>query len=354
MKREDYRTVWLSVAPSLAGERLDRGVALLSGLSRSEASRLVGSGRVSLDGVPVTSGSRRLREGQHLELAMPSSANCELTAAADHAARSEPLPRRVLSAANAGQGSPPARESQPPEPSVVYADTDLVVVDKPAGLVVHPGAGNSQGTLVQKLLAMFPDIASAGPDSVRPGVVHRLDKGTSGLLVVARTAEAREALVRQMAARAVVRKYLALAYGTLAEEAGSVEAPLGRSARDRQKVAVVSGGRPALTHYRVLARSALCFPTSFLELRLETGRTHQVRAHLAAIGYPVVSDELYAGRAGLAAARRWLPFLERPWLHAVELGFVHPATGEQVHFVSELPPELERALSVLGMQSARW
>jgi 23S rRNA pseudouridine1911/1915/1917 synthase len=342
--RLPVETACFTVTRSLAGERLDRSVALLTGLSRAEASRLVGSGGVAVDGVAVTSGSRRLREGEQLELFLPAGAKRGHLEAAGTPREARLAGEEPAGGGAAGAGPRPG----PAEPAIVYVDRHLVVVDKPAGLVVHPGAGNPEGTLVQKLLALFPDIAGAGPDLLRPGIVHRLDKGTSGLLVVARTAQAREQLAQQMAARTVVRKYLAVAYGELAEDAGSIEAPLGRSPRDRQKVAVVSGGRPARTHYQVLARSAACFPASLLILRLETGRTHQVRAHLAAIGHAVVGDALYAGRAGIVAARRSLPFLARPWLHAAVLGFVHPASGEEVRFSSEPPPELVRALEVLG------
>lgn len=367
--------VSLEVPGSLLGERLDRAVALLTGLSRSESSQLVESGRVTIEGVAETKGSRRLREGEHLELLLARGLRPKhrlgASAGADSAEGTEPVPPGTPGTGLEGGGleassgrcagdladSPagkrartrPAQHVPSPEPAIVYSDRHLVVVDKPAGLVVHPGAGNTQGTLAQKLVGSFPDIAGAGPDSVRPGIVHRLDKGTSGLVVVARTPAAREALASQMAARTVLRKYLAVVHGEMEEDAGTIEAPLGRSVRNRRKMAVVSGGRPARTHYRVVARSDLCFATSLLVLRLETGRTHQVRAHLAAIGHCVVGDEPYSGQAELNAARSSLPFLARPWLHAAVLGFVHPVTGEEVRWVSEPPLELARALDVLGL-----
>ena len=308
---------------SLDGERLDRGLALLTGLSRAETSRRVAAGKVRLRGEVVTSGSRRLRLGDWLAVQMPD----------DH----EPL----------GEG--PSAPAAATEARVVFADAHLVVVDKPAGLVVHPGAGNPRGTLVQQLLARFPDMAAAGPDSLRPGIVHRLDKGTSGLLVVARTAAAREGLARQMATHATLRRYLAVVYGELPADEGVIEAPLGRSPRQRSKVAVVEGGRPARTLYRVLGRAVLPLPATFLSCRLETGRTHQVRAHLAAIGHPVLSDDRYASAAQVSLARKLLPALDRPFLHAAELGFVHPVTGETVKWTSPLPAELAQALSVLGL-----
>jgi len=356
------QVVSFEVAPTLAGERLDRAVALVVGLSRSEASRLVDGGRVSVEGTVARLPSRRLRQAERVAVHLlgpgrepagtgtgPSQPAGVCGPGAPTAQAPEP------EAVVAPEGDLPQARAPlspaPSDPEIVFVDDHLVVVDKPAGLVVHPGAGNLEGTLVQKLVGLFPDVAGAGPDSVRPGVVHRLDKGTSGLLVVARTAAAREALARQMAARTVARKYLAVVFGELEEDAGLVEAPLGRSPRERRKVAVVQSGRPARTHYRVVARSRRCFATSLLELRLETGRTHQVRAHLAAIGHAVLGDATYAGPGDLAVAKRFVPFLCRPWLHAVELGFVHPATGEPMHFASALPADLLRALDALGFEA---
>ncbi len=308
---------------SLDGERLDRGLALLTGLSRAEASRLVAAGMVRLGGEVVTSGSRRLRLGDPLVVHIPDGR--------ERLGKDRSAPAAAI------------------EARVVFADADLVVVDKPAGLVVHPGAGNPGGTLVQQLVARFPDMADAGPDSLRPGIVHRLDKGTSGLLVVARTPAAREGLARQMAAHATLRRYLAVVYGELPADEGVIEAPLGRSPRERRKVAVVEGGRPARTLYRVLGRTVSPLPATFLTCRLETGRTHQVRAHLAAIGHPVLADDRYASAAQVSLARKLVPVLDRPFLHAAELGFVHPVTGEAMKWTSPLPPELAQALSVLGL-----
>jgi 23S rRNA pseudouridine1911/1915/1917 synthase len=232
---------------------------------------------------------------------------------------------------------------------VVYFDNEIAVVDKPAGLVVHPGAGNPTGTLVQQLLGMFPEMAAAGPDNERPGIVQRLDKGTSGLLVVALTARAREALVAQLASRSVLRRYLAVVHGCVEADEGVIDAPLARSPDRREKMAVVEGGRDARTRYAVLARSSALLPSTLLSCRLETGRTHQVRAHLAAIGHPVVGDDRYAGARLRELARQALPALCRPWLHAAELGFAHPVTGEQLRFSSEAPAELTLALERLGL-----
>ncbi len=325
----------LTVPDALEGERVDRGLTLLVGLSRAEASRLVAAGGARLAGVPVRAGSRRLRAGDLLEV--------DLALPRDHAGAD----------ADGGSGAPGPAGAIPaaaiPAAAIVYADDHLVVVDKPAGLVVHPGAGNRQGTLVQQLMLRFPDISTAGPDDERPGIVQRLDKGTSGLLVVARTPQARQGLVAQLAARSVDRRYLAVVHGELEADEGVVEAPLGRSPRDRVKMAVVEGGRQARTHYRADARSGSPLPVTLVTCRLETGRTHQVRAHFAAIGHPVLADQRYAKATQYAAARQAVPELRRPWLHAARLGFVHPATGEALSFSSTLPDDLERALGRLGL-----
>lgn len=319
----------LPVPASLQGERLDRGLALLTGLTRSQAARLVSQGKARLNGRTVTAGSRRLAPGESLE--------ADLAASAEQVARPS----------SAGPGA----ASAPVNAQVVHADADVVVVDKPPGVVVHPGAGHRSGTLVDQLLHLYPDIASAGPDSQRPGIVHRIDKGTSGLLMVARTAAARQALVAQLSAHSVDRRYLAVAYGEVEADQGVVDAPLGRSTRERVKVVVVEGGRHARTHYTTLSRSGSPLATSLLSCRLETGRTHQIRAHMAAIGHPVVQDDRYAPTRLLAESRRALPWLERPWLHAAHLGFTHPATGQRLSFSSPLPEDLARSLAVLGLEA---
>jgi 23S rRNA pseudouridine1911/1915/1917 synthase len=371
----------LTVPTALEGERVDRGLALLVGLSRAQATRLVAEGRARVSGATVRSGSRRLRSGDVLEVELPPDATSRNTM--------PPLPAEVLT------GPPQPGEPQPGEPTpgepvpgepvpgeprpgvprpgvpvpgagtneivpgfpedaapratVVFVDADLVVVDKPSGLVVHPGAGNPRGTLVQQLIALFPDMADAGPEGDRPGIVHRLDKGTSGLLVVARSAAARDGLVRQMAARSTERRYLAVVHGEMEADEGVIEAPLGRSQFHRVKMAVVQGGRDARTHYWTKARSSAPLPATLVLCRLETGRTHQVRVHFAAIGHPVVADERYSKPTQLVLARHALPGLHRPWLHAAELGFVHPLTGEPMSFVSPLPADLAGALGSLGL-----
>ena len=298
-------TVKLPIPATLDGERLDRVLCLIWDLARSEASDLIASGAVRLEGRPVATRARRVAEGQELEVALPED-------------------RRSTALAGESSGD---------ELRLVHVDDQVIVVDKPAGVVVHPGAGRSTGTLVQALLGRFPDLAAAG-DPERPGIVHRLDKGTSGLLVVARTPAAHESLVAQLSARTVDRRYLALAWGVFETDAGVVDAPVGRRSTDRTRMAVVAGGRPARTHYRVLRRYA---EATLVECKLETGRTHQVRVHLAAIGHPVVGDARYGG------ARATLP-VERPFLHAAQLAFDHPTTGERCRFESPLPPDLEAVL----------
>ncbi|MEO5678582.1 MAG: RluA family pseudouridine synthase [Acidimicrobiales bacterium] len=229
-----------------------------------------------------------------------------------------------------------ADRSLVPEPGitvpVVYEDEHVLVVDKPAGLVVHPGAGSATGTMVHGLLARYPDLVGVGGDDARPGVVHRLDAGTSGLLAVARTTEAYHHLVAQLAARTVERRYRALVHGLVAAPAGLVDGPIGRDPRDPTRHAVAANGKEARTRYEVLDRGA---DTTLLACRLETGRTHQIRVHLAAIGHPLVGDVLYGGHLGLG--------LTRPYLHAFRLAFHHPHTGDRVAFESPVPPDLVEA-----------
>jgi 23S rRNA pseudouridine1911/1915/1917 synthase len=222
---------------------------------------------------------------------------------------------------------------------IVHADDLVAVVDKPAGLVVHPGAGHDEGTLVGGLLARFPDLADLVADGVcppdRPGVVHRLDKGTSGLLAVARTPEAYRSLVAQLATRSMERRYLALVEGEVADDRGEVEAPIGRSFRTPTKMAVTARGRPARTAYRVVERrrAGTPAPTTLVELALQSGRTHQIRVHMAAIGHPVVGDARYGEPDRRLGAGRF-------FLHAFRLSFDHPGSGARLTFSSELPEDL--------------
>jgi len=295
-----------AVPASLAGERVDRAVALLTGWSRADVTGLIDAGAVRVGGAPVAK-SRRLAEGEEVEV----------------------------------EGEPAA--DAPPEPEevdfpVLHEDADVVVLAKPAGLVVHPGAGHKEGTLAGGLLHRWPEIAGAG-DPMRPGIVHRLDRDTSGLMVVARSARAYEALVAALAAREIERRYLALAWGRFDSKRGTIDAPIGRSATRRTRMAVREAGRDARTGYEVLTQYGhpVC---ALVECRLETGRTHQIRVHLAAIGHPVVGDGTYGGdRNPLRPGR--------PFLHAHALAFAHPVTGRRLEFTDPLPPELAAVLEEL-------
>jgi 23S rRNA pseudouridine1911/1915/1917 synthase len=300
------------VPAALEGERLDRAVALLTGWPRAAVQSLLDGGSVLVDGRAVAK-SHRLRDGAVIELLAEPEAD----------------------------GPPEADPAV--ELDVRYADDDLVVVHKPADLVVHPGAGHGRGTLVNGLLARFPDIAAVG-DPMRPGIVHRLDRDTSGLLVAARSARAYDALVTALAAHEIERRYLALVWGRLASPRGLIDAPIGRSESRRTRMAVREAGKPARTEYEVRAvyEDPVC---SLLVCRLETGRTHQIRVHLAAIGHPVAGDGTYGG------ARDQLP-LERPFLHAAVLAFTHPVTAEQLRFDEPLPIELQTVLDRLGANDA--
>jgi 23S rRNA pseudouridine1911/1915/1917 synthase len=296
----------------LAGVRLDRGVAMMANVSRARATDLIAAGRVQLDGQTATVGRRPLRVGETLAVALPRSD-----------------PDRMVA-------EPGVRFD------VVYADEEIVVVDKPAGLVVHPGAGHNEGTLVGGLLASFPDLSALVSSGVcpadRPGIVQRLDKGTSGLLAVARTAQAYRALVRQLATRAMERRYLALVTGLVREDRGAVEAPIGRSNRQPTKMAVTARGKPARTQYRVLDR--IDQRATLLEAALQSGRTHQIRVHMAAIGHPVVGDSRYG------TGDRHLPS-GRFFLHAAGLALDHPTTGMRLRFDSALPDDLRAYLDGL-------
>jgi 23S rRNA pseudouridine1911/1915/1917 synthase len=302
--RGDYN---LTVPDELAGRRLDQILAeLLPQYSRNRLQIWVKDGRVAIDGKPESEPKRKLRGGEALLVA----------AAPDQEALAEQAEDIPL--------------------AVVFEDESLLVIDKPAGLVVHPGSGNWSGTLMNALLHHAPGIERVP----RAGIVHRLDKETSGLLVVAKTLEAQTDLVHQLQARTVKRQYLALASGVL-ERNGTVEAPVGRHPVQRIKMAVVAegrGGKPAVTHYRVLERFPRC---TLVECSLETGRTHQIRVHMAHLQHPLVGDPVY-GRTD-----RLLPPFHRQALHAARLGLVHPATGEAMQWEAGLPADMAELLEKL-------
>jgi 23S rRNA pseudouridine1911/1915/1917 synthase len=305
-----------TVPEGLAGERLDRAVAMMSGASRSEVAAAIGAGTVRVNGAVVTKVSMRLADGDVVE-------------------------GDVAPAVRVEAAEPDVAVDVP----VVHVDDDVLVVDKPVGLVVHPGAGNRNGTLVQGLLVRYPELAEVG-EPHRPGVVHRLDKGTSGLLVVARSRRAYESLVAQLSTRRVERVYAALVLGTFEVASGVVDAPIGRSGSDPTRMAVASAGREARTRYDVVGEFTDPVPATLVECRLETGRTHQIRVHLAAIGHPVVGDDAYGG------ARSSLP-APRPLLHARRLAFEHPGTGETMAFESPLPDDFEAVLAGLSARPTR-
>ncbi|MGH9766793.1 MAG: RluA family pseudouridine synthase [Blastocatellia bacterium] len=231
---------------------------------------------------------------------------------------------------------------------IVYEDGEIIVVNKPAGMVTHPGAGATSGTLANGLVYYFNQIGRLPPrrgGASRPGIVHRLDVGTSGLIVVAKTDRAHLNLAEQFESRKVMKSYTALVYGVVKEDSGKIEAPIGRAPRSRVKMAVARDGRPALTLYRVAERFD---EFSLLDVEIKTGRTHQIRVHLAHIKHPVVADSTYdAGRANSiknAKLRAAVAGLDRPFLHAARLGFAHPVSGEKMEFTATLPDELRALL----------
>jgi len=295
---------------ALDGERIDRLVALITGVSRAAASDLVAAGVVQVNGVVAAARSVRVHEGD--------------VVAIDYEHDDTPV---VL----AGDDQVPIE--------VVFDDDEVIVVDKPPGLIVHPGAGNDTGTLVQGLLARYPELADVG-DPARPGIVHRIDRNTSGLLVVARTPRAYDALVAQLADRSVERRYEALAWGAFESPVGRIDGAIGRSKRHPTRMTVSTTGREARTDYRVLGTSVGPVVLSHLECRLHTGRTHQIRVHLTSIGRPVVGDDLYGGT-------RESFVTPRMFLHAETLGFDHPATGERLVLRAPLPPDLAEVMGRL-------
>ena len=268
-------------------------------LSRSEVQRLIAEGHVTVDGATAPPATK-IGPGRQISVIIPDPAESELVP--------EAIPLNI-----------------------VYQDTDILVVDKVAGMTVHPAPGHPSRTLANAVLALCPDLRGIG-GTLRPGIVHRLDKNTSGLMVVAKTQQAHTRLSSQLKARLFEKVYLALVHGSLSPDAAAIEAPIGRDPRNRKRMAVVAEGRAALTRYSVLERPE---GYSLVEARPVTGRTHQIRVHLAAVGHPVVGDALY----GKAEQK-----LDRHFLHAQGLGFKHPSTGEPVEFRANLPPELRAFL----------
>jgi 23S rRNA pseudouridine1911/1915/1917 synthase len=295
------------VPVDMAGERLDKVVATLLDLSRGRVKEIIAEGSATLDGVAVRSSGRAV-------------AGTTISVKVDDIVE-------VLA----------------PDPNVtfdiVHEDADIIVVDKPVGVVVHPGSGRSMGTLANGLLDRYPEIEGVGQEN-RWGIVHRLDRDTSGLLVVARTQPSYDALVDMMRNRTITRRYLAGVAGLFTNTKGTIDAPIGRDPSNPTRMSVERAGREAITHYRRLAqwseRNA-----SLLSVNLETGRTHQIRVHLRAIHRPILGDGGY-GRRGLIGDPG------RPWLHARQLSFDHPTTNRRIDFVSQLPSDLSASLDTLG------
>ncbi len=311
MGADENLHVTFSLEAAHEGTRIDRVLSLLLECSRSYVQKLIADGRVSVDGHPLTTKSAPARGGQ-VDVLLP--------------------PPEVLTV-----------RPQAIPLDIVYEDDELLVVDKPRGMVVHPAPGNEDGTLVNALLYHCQGRLSTINGVLRPGIVHRIDKDTSGLLMVAKTDQAHASLSAQLSAHTIVRRYTALVMGNLTEEAGTVDAPIGRDPKNRLRMAVVSqGGRQAVTHWRVLKRFGAY---TLLEARLETGRTHQIRVHMAHIRHPLVGDLVYG-------PQRQALFSEGQLLHAGTLGFVHPVSGTYMEFHSPVPPVFAAVLRKLGGTAA--
>ena len=312
------QTIDVRLEPAHAGWRLDRALAAaVPTLSRERLKALIRSGAVETGGQPVRDPSAKVRGEEALRVAVP-----------------EPEPAH--------------NEAQDIPLTIVFEDEHLLVVDKPAGLVVHPAAGNFEGTLVNALLHHCGPSLSGIGGVARPGIVHRIDKDTSGLLVVAKTDVAHEGLSKQFAAHSIDRRYLAIVNGLPKQAEGVVDAPLARSATNRKKIAIVENGRGkrAVTHWK---RLTLLREAALVECRLETGRTHQVRVHMASIGHALLGDPVY-GRSGKTHSNllKDLQF-QRQALHAAELGFTHPVTKRRLSFSSPMPPDMQELFDALGV-----
>lgn len=290
------------------GTRLDLVLSLaLPDTSRSFLQKLIKTGAVNIDGTPCTSKKYKVEEGQQLEVVIPEPEQLEVEA--------ENLPL-----------------------DIVYEDEDVLVVNKPKGMVVHPAAGNYAGTLVNAVMYHCGDSLSSINGVIRPGIVHRIDKDTSGLLMIAKNDAAHNFLAQQLAAHTITRVYHAIVYHNFAQDEGTVDAPIGRDPRNRLRQAVTeTNAKRAVTHYSVLERLG---QFAYIEARLETGRTHQIRVHMAYIKHPLLGDQVYGPAKN--------PFgIEGQMLHAKVLGFVHPKTGEYMEFESELPPDFQEVLEKL-------
>ena len=299
------------------GLRLDRALGeLFSHYSRNFLANLVTNGRVRIDGLPAAKPSQRVETGQRLAIEVPDATPSPLA--------SQDIPIAVL-----------------------YEDPDVVVIDKPAGLVVHPAAGHPDQTLVNALLFHVKDLSGIGGE-IRPGIVHRLDKDTSGVMIIAKHDDAHRRLKAAWNTERVRKEYLSLVYGTPANLQGTVDAPIGRDPRDRKRMGIVPDGRAAITDYQVVEQLRFA---SLVRCRLRTGRTHQIRVHMKHLGHPIVGDPLYSGPQwrGIPEKRvqKVLSSLERQMLHATSIAFEHPRSGERVSIEAALPADFTQVLATL-------
>jgi 23S rRNA pseudouridine1911/1915/1917 synthase len=309
-------TIEARIPDAAHGQRIDKALAeIVADLSRERIKALMAAGHVAGDAGPVSDTSRKVAAGQSYTITVPAAVPL------DNVAQDIPL-------------------------VVAYEDDDLIVVDKPAGLVVHPAAGNLDGTLVNALLHHCAGQLSGIGGVARPGIVHRIDKDTSGLLVVAKRDVAHEGLAKQFKDHSIDRRYLAIAAGRVSTSAGTIDAPLARSPNDRKKMAIVHSptAKHAVTHFRKLRQLR---DASLVECRLETGRTHQVRVHMASIGHPLLGDPVYAGRRPALKAQLETLNFRRQALHAAHLGFIHPVTKNALAFDSDLPADMQELLDHL-------
>lgn len=294
------------------GKRLDVYVAERGGITRSASAKLTERGAVKVNGVKMPK-NYRLREGDTVDIDFP-----------------EPIPDRA--------------EAENIPLDIVYEDDYLLIVNKPKGMVVHPAAGNPTGTLVNALLYHCGTSLSGINGVIRPGIVHRIDKDTSGLLAVAKTDAAHVSLAEQISSHSFGRRYEAIINGHLRDESGTVDAPIGRHPVDRKKMAIVKGGKPAVTHYSVVSRLE---KADHIALQLETGRTHQIRVHMASLGHPLLGDTVYGGGKSRFEVTH-ASLLSGQCLHAKTISFVHPITGELMKFDSALPEYFTECLRLLG------
>ena len=305
----------MTVTPEESGSRLDAYLACVTDLTRSAAVRLIEEGQITVNG-KCPNKKDKVKAGDAVSVNLP-----------------EPEPDVALP-----QNIPL---------DIIYEDEDILIVNKPCGMVVHPAAGNPDGTLVNAILYHCGDSLSGIGGVIRPGIVHRIDKDTSGLLVVAKNDAAHLSLSEQLKVHRVSRVYHAIAIGNLREDSGTVDAPIGRHPTDRKRMAVLRGAdahaRDAVTHYRVLERfDGLCH----IECQLETGRTHQIRVHMSSLGHPLLGDPVYGG-ASHRFCQNHPALIHGQCLHAAELSLIHPRSGEEMHFTCPLPEDMERILTIL-------